>query len=189
MAARPAALDHDLFAMVSRYDSSGAKVVKPFFFGGFARLVRQIVLVDTLAALNAGPEAVRDLKEALTGVLSCFRQGANSWASALLGRRIERLLFAATKADLLHHRSHDRLENILRLIVSDAAARAEFFGAKIDVAALAAIRATREATVKQAKEELPCIVGVPEKGETIGDDIFDGRSEAAVFPGDLPDDP
>ena len=43
--------------------------------------------------------------------------------------------------------------------------------------------------MKQAKEELPCIVGVPEKGETIGDDIFDGQSEAAVFPGDLPDDP
>ena len=40
--------------MERRYDSYVAKVVKPFFFGHFARLDRQIVLVDALAALNAG---------------------------------------------------------------------------------------------------------------------------------------
>jgi uncharacterized protein len=38
-------------------------------------------------------------------------------------------------------------------------------------------------------EDLPCIVGVPEAGETIGSQRFDGKTEAAVFPGDLPDDP
>ena len=69
------------------------------------------------------------------------------------------------------------------------AARAEFRGAEIDVAALAAIRATREATVRQKGEELACIAGIPEKGETIGGEIFDGKTEAAIFPGDLPDDP
>jgi len=175
--------------MERRYDSYVAKVVKPFFFGHFARLDRQIVLVDVLAALNAGPGSVKDLKNALTGVLSCFRQGANSWMSALFGHRIDRILFAAAKADLLHHTSHDRLENILKLLVADAVTRAEFSGAEIDIAALAAIRATREATVKQRNKELPCIAGVPEKGETIGSETFDGESEAAAFPGDLPDDP
>ena len=33
------------------------------------------------------------------------------------------------------------------------------------------------------------IVGTPEKSEVIGDTEFDGMKEAAVFPGDLPDDP
>jgi predicted YcjX-like family ATPase len=175
--------------MERRYDSYVAKVVKPFFFGHFARLDRQIVLVDALAALNAGPEAVKDLRDAITGVLACFRQGATSWISSLFGHRIDRILFAATKADLLHRTSHDRLENILKLIVAEATTRAEFFGAKIDVAALAAIRATREAMVKQGRQELPCIVGTPEKDETIGSESFDGKSEAAAFPGDLPGDP
>jgi predicted YcjX-like family ATPase len=175
--------------MKRRYDSYVSKVVKPFFFDYFARLDRQIVLVDALAALNAGPDAVSDLKNALTGVLACFRQGANSWMSALFGHRIDRIVFAATKADLLHHTSHDRLENILKILVADAVTRAEYSGAEIDVAALAAIRATREATVKQGKNELPCIVGNPEKGESIGGETFDGESEAAAFPGDLPEDP
>ena len=80
-----------------------------------------------------GAEAVLDLRLALTGVLECFRLGSNSWASAVLGRRIDRILFAATKADLLHHESHRRLETIFRTLVADAVNQAEFSGARIDV--------------------------------------------------------
>jgi hypothetical protein len=175
--------------MERRYDAYVSKIVKPFFFHHFARLDRQIVLVDTLTALNAGADAVNDLGAALTDVLSCFRQGKNSILSGLLGRRINRILFAATKADLVHHASHDRLEAILRAIVSQAMSRAEYAGAAIDVAAIAAIRATREARVTQKGEELACIAGVPEAGEKIGDTNFNGGTEAAIFPGDLPADP
>ncbi len=35
---------------------------------------------------------------------------------------------------------------------------------------------------------MPCIAGVPLKGERLGDETFDGVAEAAVFPGDLPED-
>ena len=54
--------------------------------------------------------------------------------------------------------------------------------------ALAALRATREAEAKVGNELLPCIVGVPVPGERVGGKIFDGSEEAAVFPGDLPED-
>ena len=87
---------------------------------------------------------------------------------------------------MLHHTSHDRLENILRHLVSDAAERAGLKGATHDVAALAAIRATREATVTERGEALACIVGLPQHGEAMGRTHFDGTKEAAVFPGDLP---
>ncbi len=175
--------------MQRRYDSYVAHVVRPFFYDHFARLDRQIVLADLLTALNAGPAAVSDLSAALSAVLACFRQGANSWSSVFTGRRIDRILFAATKADLLHHGSHDRLEAILRLVLERALKRVEFSGARLDVAAIAAIRATREATVRQGADILPCIVGTPEAGEVIGEELFDGDTEAAIFPGDLPADP
>ena len=163
--------------------------MKPFFFGHFARLDRQVVLVDALHPLNAGGDAVRDLRTALAQILACFRQGENSILSSLFGRRIDRLLFAATKADLLHQSSHARLEAILRLIVEDAAKRAEFSGALLDVAAIAAIRSTREAVVIKNGQTLDCIAGIPVPGETIGATVFDGETEAAIFPGDLPEDP
>jgi uncharacterized protein len=175
--------------MARRYDSYVTRVVKPFFYGHFARLDRQIVLVDVMAALNAGAAAVTDLKQALNDTLSCFRQGPNTIFTELFGRRIDRILFAATKADMLHQSSHDALEKILGVLVEEAATRAALTGTSHSVAAIAAIRSTREATVKQKGEALPCIAGIPQAGEEIGGTVFDGKKEAAVFPGDLPEDP
>ena len=175
--------------MERRYNSYVSHVVKPFYFGHFARLNRQIVLVDVLSALNAGTAAVNDLRGALAAVLGSFRLGANSLVSNVFGRRIDKVLFAATKADLLHQHDHDRLESVLRLLTQEAAQRAEFHGAHIDVLALASVRATREASVHQKGQDLPCIAGIPEKGQEIGMELFDGQAEAAIFPGDLPIDP
>ena len=172
--------------MQRRYDSYVSKIVKPFFFGHFARLDRQVVLVDILTALNAGSLAVSDLRKAFTDVLACFRMGENNLFTEVFGKRVERVLFAATKADMLHHSGHDKLENILRTLIAEAANRADETGARYDVAALSAIRATREATLQQKGESLACIVGVPEEAEVMGDTTFDGRKEAAIFPGDLP---
>jgi hypothetical protein len=174
--------------MERRYEAYKAQIVKPFFRDHFARLDRQIVLVDTLAALNSGPAAVRDLETALTDVLTAFRTGRSSLFSSIFRPKIDKI-FAATKADHLHHTSHDRLEGILRLLTSRAIARAEGVGAKIDVIALAAVRATREAMVKHDGQSLSAIVGTPIAGEHIGLDAFDGVAEGAIFPGELPSDP
>jgi predicted YcjX-like family ATPase len=175
--------------MARRYEAYKTYVVRPFFRDHFARLDRQIVLVDALAALNSGPGAVRDLELALTDILTAFRAGASSLVSTLFRPRIDRILFAATKADHLHHTSHDRLEAILQHLTGRAIARAQGVGAGVDVIALAAVRATREAQVKHGRDSLEAIVGVPLKGETIGGETFDGETEAAVFPGELPADP
>jgi hypothetical protein len=175
--------------MARRYDAYRAHVVRPFFRDHFARLDRQIVLVDALTALNAGPAAVADLEAALSAVLAAFRTGRNGLLAQLFAPRIDRVLFAATKADHLHHANHDRLEAIVRLLVDRAAARAEGAGAAVDVAAVAAVRATREVAAKEGRRTVPCIAGVPLAGERLGDELFDGQAEAALFPGDLPDDP
>jgi predicted YcjX-like family ATPase len=173
--------------MERRYEAYKTHIVRPFFRDHFARLDRQIVLVDALAALNAGPAAVRDLETALGEVLHAFRAGRNTLLSQMFRPRIDRILFAATKADHLHHTSHDRLEAILRHLVARAIARAEGFGAAIDVIALAAVRATREAKVGRAGA-LEAVVGTPLKGETIDGELFDGVAEAAIYPGELPQD-
>jgi hypothetical protein len=175
--------------MVRRYEAYKHVVVRPFFREHFARLDRQIVLIDALAAFNSGPEALHDLEAALAGILDCFRVGRSTLLSALFRPRIDRILFAATKADHLHHSSHDRLEAILRRAVGKAVANAETTGATIDVVALAAVRATREAMVARGRDRLPSILGMPLPGETAGGETFDGNTEVATFPGDLPADP
>jgi len=179
-----------LYAMMERrFEAYKTHVVKPFFRHHFARLDRQIVLVDALAALNAGPEAVADLQTALTDILLSFRPGRNSWLSSILARRIDRILFAATKADHLHHTSHDRLQNILALLTRQAMQRARAADAAIESLALAAVRATREARVTSDGVSLDCIAGIPEAGQSLDGEVFDGKEELAIFPGDLPETP
>ncbi|MEO7221543.1 MAG: YcjX family protein [Devosia sp.] len=168
-----------------RFEAYKDIVVSPFFRDHFARLDRQIVLVDTLRALNAGPAAVADLETALTDILACFRQGDPNPFLRLISRRIDRILFAATKADHVHHTSHDRLEAILNRLVARAARRAKFAGAETSSVALAAVRATREGHIK----DLDVIIGTPEAGEELDGTIYDGKSEIALFPGDLPAQP
>jgi predicted YcjX-like family ATPase len=182
--------DGSLWAMmIRRYEAYKDVVVRPFFRDHFSRLDRQVVLVDALAAFNAGPEALVDLEAALAGILDCFRIGRGSFLSGLFRPKIDRILFAATKADHLHHSSHDRLEAVLRRTVASAVARAEDTGADIDVVALAAVRATREAIVARGRDKLPSILGTPAPGEIAGGEAFDGNTEVATFPGDLPADP
>jgi predicted YcjX-like family ATPase len=186
--------------MRRRYEAYKDVAVRPFFRDHFARLDRQIVLVDALGAFNAGPEAVKDLEETFRSLLDCFEAGRRTFLSALLRPRADRIVFAATKADHLHHTSHDRLEAILRRMVERAIHRADVAGADLDVIALAAVRATREAEVRYGGTTLPCIVGAPAPG-ALGPPhaeegragaarrISDGMTEVAVFPGELPDDP
>jgi predicted YcjX-like family ATPase len=175
--------------MERRYEAYKSYVVRPFFRDHFARLDRQIVLIDVLAALNGGPAAVADLERAMTEILECYRTGSNSLWSSLFAPRIDRIVLAATKADHLHHESHDRLEAILSLLTDKALERARYGGAAVKVLALAAVRATREGQAKRNGETLPCIVGYPLEGEKIGLRTFDGNEPFAIFPGDLPEDP
>jgi len=122
-------------------------------------------------------------------VLSAFRPGRAGWLRSILTRRIDRILFAATKADHVHHSDHDNLAKLLERLTRRAAERAAFSGATIRVAPLAAVRATREVQVKRGNDRLPAIAGVPMPGERVDGEVYDGETEIALFPGDLPDDP
>lgn len=190
LAATPNAVNSSLARLLERrFESYKREVVKPFFRNHFLKLDRQVVLVDVLGALSRGPESVTDLEDALTSVLSAFRPGSNTWLSSLYTRRIDRVLFAATKADHVSRTSHDRLEAILMALTQRAAQRVTTAGGDVRIMAISALRATREAEVKQGSETLPCIAGVPMPGEVVAGKTFDGKREAVIFPGDLPDDP
>ena len=166
--------------MERRFEAYKARVVKPFFRDHFARIDRQVVLVDALSAIHSGPEAVEDMRKAMSDILAAFRPGRNAFLSRLLrGRRVDRILFAATKADHLHHLQHPRLTGIIEALTRDARDRAQFVGAKTSALSIASIRATTEEMRTHEGRELACVRGVLAKT---------GKA-AAFYPGELPDDP
>lgn len=175
--------------MERRFESYKSKVIKPFYQNHFARLDRQIILIDALQALNAGSDAVADLERGIADILMSFNIGKNNFFENLFTRRIDKIMIAATKADHLHHQSHDRLEKLINRLVERATTSIGASGAEIDVIAMAAIRATKEASYKDGADELPVIVGTPQAGQKLNGMTFDGKTEKAIFPGDLPEDP
>lgn len=166
--------------MERRYEAYKAKVVKPFFRDHFARIDRQVVLVDVLGAIHRGPRAFEDMRRATGDILSAFRPGRNAFLSRLLrGKRVDRILFAATKADHLHHAQHPRLTGIIEALTRDARDRAQFAGARTGAMAIASLRTTTEETRSHDGIELDCVRG----------QLLDSGKKAAFYPGALPEDP
>lgn len=165
--------------MERRFEAYKSSVIKPFFRDHFSKIDRQVVLVDALGAIHKGPEAVEDMRRAMAEILIAFRPGKNSFLAQIFrGKRVEKILFAATKADHLHHRQHPRLTAIMDALLCDARDRADFAGAETAAMSIAALRATVEETLDHNGKQLDCVRGT----------LLDRGKQAALYPGELPDD-
>lgn len=163
-----------------RFESYKRNVVKPFFRDYFSKIDRQVVLVDVLGAIHAGPPAVEDLRNAMAAILGAFRPGRNAFLSRIFkGRRVEKILFAATKADHLHHTQHGQLTAITEALLRDAKDRADFAGATTAAMSIASLRTTVEETVDHRDGPLNVVRGR----------LLDNGKQAAFHPGRLPNDP
>ena len=144
-----------------------------FFRNHFSRIDRQVVLVDPLTALARGPKALLDLELAMGATLKAFRPGQNSFLRSIFqGRRVEKILFAATKADTLHHSQHDALVSLMQALLRGAIDRAEFAGAVTSAMAISALRTTSEET----RDGLDMVIGRSASTE----------KPVATYPGTLP---
>jgi len=94
-------------------------------------------------------------------------------------RRVEKILFAATKADYLHHKQHVQLSALMQALLRQARDRAAFSGAKTSSLALASLRATVEENHTYKGVALDCVRGT----------LLDTGKEVAMYAGRLPDDP
>lgn len=165
--------------MERRYEAYKKKVVRPFFRDHFAKIDRQVVLVDALGAIHKGPQAVEDMRTAMADILAAFKLGKSGFLASLFGvHRVERILFAATKADHLHHRQHPRLTGIVTAMLRGAKDRADFSGALTSAMSIAALRATVEETLEHDGKRLDCVRGR----------LLTTGKQAAFYPGELPDD-
>ena len=163
-----------------RFESYKRNIVRPFFQDHFAKIDRQIVLVDVLGAIHAGPAALDDLRNAMARILGAFRPGRNAFLSRIFqGRRVEKILFAATKADHLHHSQHPQLTDITKALLREAKDRADFAGAQTGAMSIAALRTTVEETIDHTDGPLDVVRGR----------LLATGKQAAFYPGKLPSDP
>lgn len=162
-----------------RFEAYKSQIVRPFFRAHFAKIDRQVVLVDLLSAMQGGPEVLEDLRQAMAGILSVFRHGANGPLSAVLGQKTDRILFAATKADYLHQSQHQAYTDLLEALVQEAKHRADYRGAKTRAMAIASLRSTVEERRAIDGSEVDLVVGRVGQADQM----------RALYAGQLPEHP
>lgn len=169
--------NHTNFGMLrARYRYYCDNVVKKFYREHFLRFDRQIVLVDCLQPLNSGPQAFNDMRLALTQLMQSFHYGQRTLFRRLFAPVIDKLLFAATKADHVTVDQHANLVALLQQLVQDAWQNAAFEGITMDCVGLASVQATRSGLIDVQGESIPAL-----RGERLRD-----GAPLTVYPGEVP---
>ncbi len=151
--------------MEARFEAYKRGVVHPFFSDLARRVDRQIVLVDVLRSLNAGEEAFADQSRAIETILEAFRFGRSGLFRWLFGARIDRVLFAATKADHVPALQRDHLEALMSEMAAAPSLRAERAHARVAATALASIRCTEDGTEVIGGHKVDVVIGLPQGAE------------------------
>ncbi|MDE9431911.1 YcjX family protein [Xenorhabdus bovienii] len=151
-------------------------IVKGFYKEHFLRFDRQIVLVDCLQPLNSGPQAFNDMRLALAQLMQSFHYGKRTLFRRLFSPCIDKLMFAASKADHVTADQHANLISLLQQLVQEAWQNAAFEGISMDCVGLASVQATESGIVLHDGEKIPAI-----KGNRLSDDKL-----LTFFPGEVP---
>jgi predicted YcjX-like family ATPase len=161
--------------LARRFDYYQRHVVRPFYQEHFRRFDRQIVLVDVLGALNAGPDRFADLSRALGTLMKSFDYGRRSLLSRLFTPRIDRLAIAATKADHVTPEQHPHLVSLLEALLAEPLKDLRFADVPVKAFSLAAIRTTSAHSVEHQGRTTPALRGTTLDNESV-----------LVFPGEVP---
>ncbi len=163
--------------MQERFETYKERVVRRFFREHFSRFDRQIVLIDVLHALNKGPESFADMRQALQSIMEVFNYGQSGLLRRLFSPKIDRLLFAATKADHVAANQHHNLERLLGRMIGQSSSEALFHGVDVKSMALSSFVCTRTVVREHDGRRLSFVQGTPR----------DGDQEILLFPGEIPE--
>ncbi|MDY6991507.1 MAG: YcjX family protein [Pseudomonadota bacterium] len=164
--------------MKRRYEAYKEHVVKRFYDEHFASFDRQIVLADVLRAFNTGYPTFADMQAAINTVLKSFQYGKSGILNKFFGLKIDKLLFAATKADHVTPNQLPNLERFIQQMLTHAHHNATFEGVQTATLALAAVKCTQAAYTTFQGQRISCIKGVP----------LNADKPVALFPGEVPVD-
>lgn len=161
----------------ARYLEYKQQVVAKFYKQHFCKFDRQIVLADCLTPLNQGPDSFADLKLAISMILESYSYGRSSIYSRLFSPKIDRLLFAATKADHVTGEQHAHMVSLLNQLIYQKKHELNYDAIKMHTLAIASVQSTQAGKSLHQGQSVPVIKG--RRGE-------DGKT-ITLFPGSVPD--
>ncbi|WP_411990996.1 YcjX family protein [Agarivorans sp. DSG3-1] len=169
----------NLALLIKRFEYYKEHVVKQFYQQHFVKFDRQIVLVDCLSPLNSGHDSFCDMQLAVNQILHSFNYGQSGVLRRLFSPKIDKLLFAATKADHVTPEQHQHLVNLLGEVVAEGKRHVKFEGINTEIMALASIKATQTGKAQLNGNTINAIKGI------LQNDV-DSQQLTTLFPGEVP---
>ena len=127
-----------------RYKRYINELVDPFYNNFIKKVDRQLVLVDVVNTLYAGPEYVDDMRQALTNITDSFSFGQQNRLAQMVSSKIDKVIFAATKIDQVVSDDHESVRNLLAILVRQAYKNAQHQGVEPLCEAAAGVRSSEE---------------------------------------------
>ncbi|STO94010.1 nucleoside triphosphate hydrolase domain [Haemophilus pittmaniae] len=171
------AKSNSYFALLrKRYDYYRHKIVKRFYQDYFATFDRQVILADCLTPLNHSRQAFIDMQTGLNQLFGNFHYGKRSLLNRLFSPCIDKLLFAASKADHITAEQLPNLVSLMRQLVQQGGRHAAFAGIHVDYGAIAAIRATKQVNVTTQGRTIKALQGIRSRD----------KKPITLYPGSVP---
>lgn len=152
-------LDTNYQLLESRFDYYKEQVVKPFFKEYFAKVDRQVLLVDASKVLNAGYDAYKDLQLTLANLLGSFKYGLSNWFERMFSPKINRLLIVASKSDHVPPTQHPQLNTFLENMLRNCEIQVGYHGVDVEHLVASALETTDTVSTKSNGEVLQCVRG------------------------------
>jgi predicted YcjX-like family ATPase len=167
--------------LADRYAAYLAAVRRDLASPMFANVDRLVILADILTALHAGPAAFADMRQALSAAAGSLRWQFNWWEAlgalaqfSLPPRLIERVAFAATKADHVAERQRGNLAALMRSLTEIPAGNI-----KTGHFAIASVRCTEDFVWTLDGRPVSAV-----RGRVLGQQVM-----TRSYPGEVPDRP
>ena len=161
--------------LINRFEHYKSHVVQPFYKEHFKAFDRQVVLVDCLSALNRGFHSYQDLQKALDWLMGSFQYGSSNILNRLFKPKIDKLVFAASKADHITPEQQTNLVKLLESMLHNARKQIQYDGVSTESTAVSAIRASKSGVGKLDGESIPVLQGTNSYGKPV-----------TLFPGEVP---
>jgi len=158
-----AATDTSYFTLLKqRFEHYKKEIVQPFHDKFFSPIDRQIILIDVLNALNGGPDVLKDMIVAIENIGEMFSYGQKGLLP--FGRRVEKVIFAATKVDQVISKDHEPVRQLLSSIVKKSLHQAAYHQADYKCEAIASVRSSIESELKNQQG----LIAKDTQGQAIG---------------------
>ncbi|MGL1958821.1 MAG: YcjX family protein [Colwellia sp.] len=143
----------------ARFIEYKERVVRNFYKQHFLRFDRQIVLADCLTPLNKGPNSFADLELAINMILESYSYGQSGLFSRLFSPKIDKLLFAATKADHVTPEQHSSMVSLLNQLIYQSKHKLNYEAIEIKTLAIASVKTTKSGKSLHKGQPIPVIQG------------------------------